>query len=103
MVASSHNISEASQRSFVVPLCLVKLHTPPSSILSGILNFECAFLPPGIIDAAIPEVAVVIAIFPSLRTLASRALYRNVFHVPPGPSTKNTPLLVLSTDDNMLS
>src|SRR6266540_1697303 len=103
MVASSHNISDADRRSFAVPLCLVKLHTPPSCMLSGILNLECAVLPPGMMDAATPDVAVAIAIFPSLRTLASSALYRNVFPVPPGPSTKNTPPLSLSTDDNMLS
>lgn len=41
--------------------------------------------PPGIIDAATPEVAVAIAIFPSLQTLARRVLYRNVFLVPPRP------------------
>jgi len=38
--------------------------------------------PPGNIDAAIPEVAVAMAINPLERTLARSALYRNVFHVP---------------------
>ena len=56
----------------------------------GILNLECAVRPPGIIDAAIPDVAVAIAIWPMERTFASNALYKYVFPVPPGPSTKNT-------------
>ncbi|KAM3257292.1 hypothetical protein ACQJBY_049554 [Aegilops geniculata] len=90
MVASSHSINEAILSSLAVPLCFVKVHEAPSSQLNGILNLECAVLPPGMIEAATPDVAVAIAMFPSLRTLASSALYRKVFPVPPGPSTKNT-------------
>ena len=44
--------------------------------------------PPGNIDAAIPEVAVAMAINPLERTLARSPLYRNVLPVPLGPSTK---------------
>ena len=57
-----------------------------SPILIGILNIECAVHPLGNIDAAIPDVAVAMAINPLDRTLARRALYRNVLPVPPGPS-----------------
>ncbi|KAJ1256565.1 hypothetical protein BS78_K004500, partial [Paspalum vaginatum] len=103
IVASSHNISEACRRSFAVPLCLVKLHTAPSCMLSGILNLECAVLPPGMMEAATPDVAGAIAILPSLRTFASKALYRKVFPVPPGPSTKNTPPLPFSTISSISS
>ena len=59
-----------------------------SPILIGILNLECAVRPLGNIDAAIPDVAVVMAINLSDQTLAWGALYRNVLPVPPGPSTK---------------
>jgi hypothetical protein len=52
-------------------------------ILIGILNLECAVHPPGNIDAAIPDVAVAMAINPLERTLVRRALYRNIFPVPP--------------------
>ena len=72
-----------------VPLCFVKLHVLLSASLIGILNLECVVRPPGNMDAAIPEVAVAIAINPSERTLASSALYRKVLPVPPGPSIKN--------------
>uniref|UniRef100_A0A8R7TCF9 Secreted protein n=1 Tax=Triticum urartu TaxID=4572 RepID=A0A8R7TCF9_TRIUA len=47
--------------------------------LIGILNLECAVRPPGIIDAAIPDVEVAIAFRPIERTFASNALYRYVF------------------------
>ena len=59
---------------------------PP--ILIGILNLECAVRLPGNIDAAIPDVAVAMAINLSDQTLARRALYTNVLPVPPGLSTK---------------
>jgi len=59
-----------------------------SPILIGILNLECAVRPLGNIDAAIPDVAVAMAINPLERTRASKALCRNVFPVPPGPTTK---------------
>jgi hypothetical protein len=61
-----------------------------SPILIGILNLERAVRPSGNIDAAIPDVAVAMAINPLDRTLARRALYRNILPVPPGPSTKKT-------------
>jgi hypothetical protein len=46
--------------------------------------------PPGMMDATIPDVVVEIAIRFMDRTFASKAFYRYVFPVPPGPSTKNT-------------
>src|SRR6185436_3963561 len=49
----------------------VKLHNPPSSIVSGILKREWAVLPPGMMEAATPDVAVATASLFSLRTLAS--------------------------------
>lgn len=97
MLASSHRIREAMRRSLAVPLCLVKLHDAPSSMLSGILNLEWAVRPPGMMEGATPEVAVATAILPSPRTFARSALYRKVFPVPPGPSTKNTPPSPAST------
>ena len=74
MLASSHMIKEAIRSSLAVPLCLVKLHEAPSSQLNGILNLEWVVLPPGMIEAATPDVAVAIAILPSLLTLASITL-----------------------------
>ncbi|KAL4555737.1 hypothetical protein LXL04_038365 [Taraxacum kok-saghyz] len=74
--ASSHMITFASRR---------------------ILNLERAVLPPGMLFAATPEVAVAIAIKPRARILANNALYKKVFLVPPGPSTKNTPGICPST------
>ena len=68
--------------------CFVKLHMLLSPILIGILNIECAVHPLGNIDAAIPDMAVAMAINLSDQTLARRALYRNVLPVPLGPSTK---------------
>jgi hypothetical protein len=56
----------------------------------GILKRECAVHPPSMILAAIPDVAVAIAMRFMERTFASKALYRYVFSVPLGPSTKNT-------------
>jgi hypothetical protein len=43
--ASSQIMSDAFCSNFVVPLCFVKLHTAPSSIVSGILKREWAVLP----------------------------------------------------------
>jgi hypothetical protein len=103
MVASSHKMSEAILRSLAVPLCFVKLHDEPHSIFSGILNLEWAVRPPGMMEAATPDVVVATAIFLSPRTLARSALYRKVFPVPPGPSTKNTPPSPLSTAANISS
>jgi hypothetical protein len=58
MEASSQIIRDVAQRSLVVPLCLVKLQKAPSSMVRGILKREYAVLPPGIMDAATPDVAV---------------------------------------------
>jgi hypothetical protein len=62
MEASSQMIRDAAQRSLAVPLCLVKLQKAPSSMVRGILKRECAVLPPGIMDAATPDVTVATAI-----------------------------------------
>jgi hypothetical protein len=45
-----------------------------SMSLIGILNLEWAVRPPGMIDAAIPDAAVAIAILPNERTFARSAL-----------------------------
>jgi len=81
----------------VVLLCFPKLHVLFSGSVIGTLNLERTVRPPGNIEAAMPEVAVAIPINPSERTLARIALYRNVFPVPPRPSTKNTQLLLFNT------
>ena len=44
-----------------MPLYFVKLQKLPSSMVRGILKREWAVLPPGIIDAATPDVAVATA------------------------------------------
>ena len=72
---SSHMIREVVFNKTVVPLYLVKLHMELSHNFIGILNLECVVRPPGIMDAAIPEVAVAIAISPREQTLANNALY----------------------------
>jgi hypothetical protein len=90
MATSSQIIKAALRSNSAVSLCFVKLHMLLSPILIGILNLERAVRPPGNIDAAIPDVAVAMAINPLDRTLARRALYRNILPVPPGPSTKKT-------------
>ncbi|KAL6139047.1 hypothetical protein ACLB2K_064324 [Fragaria x ananassa] len=59
---------------------------------SGILNLECAVLPPGSIVAAIPEVVVSKTIWFLFLNVASNARYKYVFPVPPRPSTKNMTL-----------
>jgi hypothetical protein len=64
------------------------LHVEVSFNLIGILNRECAVLPPSIKSAAIPEEATGNAISPHNLTFASIVLYKNVLPVPPGPSTK---------------
>src|ERR1044072_6508965 len=67
------------------------LHVEDSFSLSEILNRLCAVLPPFIKSAAIPEDATATAISPDDLIVASKVLYKNVFPVPPGPSTKKHP------------
>jgi hypothetical protein len=64
------------------------LHVEDSFTLSGILNRLCAVLPPIIKNAAILEDATATAISPDNLIVASKVLYKNVFPVSPGPSTK---------------
>jgi hypothetical protein len=64
MATSSQIIKDALRSNYAVPLCFVKLHMLLSPILIGILNLECAVCPPSNIDAAIPDVAVAMAINP---------------------------------------
>jgi hypothetical protein len=45
-------------RSLAVPLCFMKLQKVPSSIVKGILKREWAVLPPGNMEAAMPDVAI---------------------------------------------
>jgi hypothetical protein len=72
--ASSQIISDVACSSLAISLCFVNPQVDVLSNLSGILNLECAVLPPGIIEAATPEVAVARAILPWLRTVARSAL-----------------------------
>nr|GEY22045.1 hypothetical protein [Tanacetum cinerariifolium] len=53
--------------------------------------------------SATPDEVVGSAIRPRERTLSSKALYKNVFPVPPGPSIKNTPGESASTCHMMVS
>jgi len=66
--------------------CLIS-HVDSSVMLSGILNLECAVLPPGISKAAIAHDATASTIFPSDRSFVVMAFHRYVFPVPPWPST----------------
>ncbi|KAF5772263.1 hypothetical protein HanXRQr2_Chr13g0574751 [Helianthus annuus] len=90
MEASSQMISFDELIRRATPLCFFKLHMELLHRFIGILNLECAVLPPGMLFAATPDEAVASAIRPRERTSASNALYKNVFPVPPGPSMKNT-------------
>lgn len=51
-------MSFASFIRVAIELCLLTLQDVPSLKSMGILNLECAVLPPGRIEAAIPDVAV---------------------------------------------
>src|SRR5687768_12441501 len=64
------------------------LHVKDELSLIGILNRECAVLSPVIKRAAIPKDATARVISPHDLTFASNVLYKNVFLVPSGPSTK---------------
>ncbi|PHT65217.1 hypothetical protein T459_29642 [Capsicum annuum] len=64
------------------------------SISTGILNRECAVRPPGRIEAVTPELAVAKATNSFDLIFANKALYKNVFPVPPGPSMKKAPGLL---------
>ena len=74
MATSSHIISDDVRNNATVPLCFVKLQMEFSQSFIGILNLECAVRPPGIIEAAIPDVAVAMAVRPINQTFASSAL-----------------------------
>jgi hypothetical protein len=54
----------------------VKLQKEPLSRFRETLKREWAVLPPGIIEAATPDVAVATAILFWLRIVASKALYK---------------------------
>ena len=62
-------------------LFLEILHVENSSSLNGILNRECAVLPPLIKSAAIPEEATANAISPHNLTFASIVLYKNLLFI----------------------
>src|SRR2546421_11741519 len=59
------------------------LHVEVSLISNGILNLECAVLPPSNNNAAIPDDATAKAISPSFLTLAKSVLKKKVLPVPP--------------------
>jgi hypothetical protein len=63
MLASSQIMRDDARSSLAVQLYFVKVQKAPLSIVRGILKHEWAVLPPGIIEAAIPDVAVAIVIF----------------------------------------
>ncbi|XP_058187525.1 uncharacterized protein LOC131304326 isoform X3 [Rhododendron vialii] len=86
--ASSHIINEVAFNSFAKPVCLPTLQDSLPSLSSGILKRECAVRPFGKIDAATPEVAVASAILLADLMVASKARYKKVLPVPPGPSMK---------------
>ena len=54
----------------------------------GIFKRLWAVVPPGNSNAAIPEDATANAMSPRERLVANKRVYKNVFPVPPGPSTK---------------
>ena len=83
---SSHTIILVCLNNSAVFEFLWKLQTWLSFTVRGILNLECAVLPPGIRVAAIPDDATATAIFPVLLTLARIVFSRKVFPVPPGAS-----------------
>ena len=113
MVASSHRMSEAASTTCARGVAsemlraeqaaggqagargsgraqrLTHLQVDPSCSCSGILNWLCAVLPPGMFNAASPEVAHASATLRRKRTAARSRLYTKVFPEPPGPSTKN--------------
>ena len=78
-------------RSSVRSLCLSKKHASSALTSMGILKWECAVRPPGSREKVTPLDATASAAFPWLRTAARIVVYRNVFPVPPEPSTKKKP------------
>jgi len=96
-MASSQKTKAVSQISSASGLCAGILQVESMSISIGILNLECAVVPPSSNVAAIPDDATESAIRPSDRTFAKVKLMTNVFPVPPKPSRKNTPPLPAST------
>ncbi|CAA0837911.1 Unknown protein [Striga hermonthica] len=71
--ASSQTISTLSRIKDPKLLCLLILQDLTFDKSIGILNLECAVLPPGNMDAAIPDVAVARPTQPFDRTTASKA------------------------------
>jgi hypothetical protein len=63
MLASSQIMRDDARSSLAVPLCFVKVQKAPLSMVRGILKREWAVLPPGIIEATTPDVAVATGIF----------------------------------------
>jgi hypothetical protein len=91
----SQIIRAACCSNLAVPLCFVKLHQPPSWRVRGILKHEWVVIPPGIMATATLDVAVATTSLSWLCSFARSALYKKVFPVPPGPSTKNNPPYLL--------
>lgn len=84
-------INFAFRMSMATQLCFPTLQPVELLISKGILNRECAVRPPGRLAAAIPVLAIAIAIDPSERIAASNAQYKKFLPIPPGPSMKNPP------------
>ncbi|CAN1256884.1 hypothetical protein LINPERPRIM_LOCUS9447 [Linum perenne] len=83
--ASSQTIREADFINLARDVPFLIVHVEVLSTSRGILKRECAVTPPGSSVAAIPDEATTNAIFPSLRTLDNKQLYKYVFPVPPWP------------------
>lgn len=66
------------------------------SILIENLKRELTVRPPGSREAATPEVVVANAMNPLDVTVANKAQYKNILLLPPGPSIKNAPGLLLN-------
>jgi hypothetical protein len=88
MDTSSQIIKDVVYKRVDVPLYLENLQIVLSPTFIEILNLEYAVRPPGLIEATIPDVAVATTISPIERTLASKALFKKVLPLPPGPSAK---------------
>ncbi|KAG6645500.1 hypothetical protein CIPAW_08G126900 [Carya illinoinensis] len=89
MGASSHIINLVRRNNLASALCLLTLHVLFLLVSKGILKRKCVVRPPSKIDAVTPDEIIANATNCLDLTVARSALYRNVFPIPPGPSTKS--------------
>ncbi|KAG5019870.1 hypothetical protein JHK87_015725 [Glycine soja] len=76
-------------RYLLVVCCFCILHVESSKIGTGILNSECAVLPPGNSREAMPLEATIITILLYAFNELANVFQMNVFPVPPYPYRKN--------------